>query len=139
MIFQLSQKLNSKIKVGALQTLPLAENPFADWSAHLFAVDRTQFILFSNTKSLYSIVLPGKGITNVNLFIQQALRGIKDSLEADCMDSVYDQSIAPDTETVHFAKALNRSVTGWNYELTFHATLKLSGKEHSFITKCSSA
>ena len=131
MIFRLSQKLNTKIKVGALQALPLDENPFADWSAHLFAVERTPYILVCNTKSLYSIVLLGKGITNENLFVQQALNGIRDSLEADRMKSVYDRLIAPDTGTVHFAKALNRSVTGSMNELTFHATLKLRGKEHS--------
>jgi hypothetical protein len=39
MIFRLSQKLSSKIKAGALATLPLDENPFADWSAQLFAAD----------------------------------------------------------------------------------------------------
>ena len=60
MIFRLSQKLNSKIKAGPLPALPLDENQFADWSAHLFVVDRTQYIMLSNTKSLYSAVLPGK-------------------------------------------------------------------------------
>ena len=57
MIFRLSQKLNAKIKVGALSVVPLDENPYADWSAHLFTVDRTQYIILSNTKSLYSTVL----------------------------------------------------------------------------------
>ena len=43
MIFRLSQKLNTKIKAGALRALPLHENPFADWSAHLFVAGRTQY------------------------------------------------------------------------------------------------
>ena len=64
MIFRLSQKLNAKIKAGTLPALPLDENPFADWSAGLFLVGRTQYILLSNTKSLYSTVLPGKGVTD---------------------------------------------------------------------------
>jgi hypothetical protein len=54
MIFRLSQKLNAKIKGGTLPTLPPDDNPFADWSAHLFLADRAQYILLSNTKSLYS-------------------------------------------------------------------------------------
>jgi hypothetical protein len=57
MIFRLSQKLNAKIKAGDLQTLSLDEDPFADWSAHLFLAGRTQYILLSNTKALYSTVL----------------------------------------------------------------------------------
>ncbi len=32
MILRLSQKLNAKIKAGALPAVPLDENPFADWS-----------------------------------------------------------------------------------------------------------
>ena len=72
MIFRLSQKLNTKIKAGALRALPLDDNPFADWSAHLFVADRTQYILVSNTKSLYSTVMFGKGITDDGHFIERA-------------------------------------------------------------------
>jgi hypothetical protein len=54
MIFRLSQELNTKIKTGTLATVPLDENPFADWSAALFVAGHTQYILVSNTKSLFS-------------------------------------------------------------------------------------
>src|SRR5437763_13950728 len=49
MIFRPTQKLSAKIKAGTLNTLPLDENPFADWSAHLFLAARTQYILVTNT------------------------------------------------------------------------------------------
>lgn len=62
MIFHLSQKLNAKIKAGRLVELPMDENPFADWSGHLFTIGRTQYILVSNTKSLFSTVILDKGI-----------------------------------------------------------------------------
>ncbi|QDT48902.1 hypothetical protein Pan258_29490 [Symmachiella dynata] len=42
MIIRLSQKLAKKIKADPLVTVPLDENPYADWSAHLFTADRTQ-------------------------------------------------------------------------------------------------
>ena len=73
MIFRLSHKLNTKIKAGTLDTLPLDQNPFADWSAHAFAADRTQYVIVCNTKSLYSTVMYGKGITNDGQFIERAL------------------------------------------------------------------
>jgi len=73
MIFRLSQKLNAKIKAGTLAALPLEENPFADWSAHLFAIGSTQYILLSNTKSLYSAVVPAKGIYDDGTFIERML------------------------------------------------------------------
>lgn len=77
MIFRLSQKLIDKIKAGALSALPLDENPLVDWSAQLFVADRTQHVLLSNTKSLYSMVMNGKGITNDSQFIERALTSIR--------------------------------------------------------------
>src|SRR6266478_6608336 len=112
MIIRLSQKLCTKIKAGSLKTIPLDNNPFADWSAHLFLADRTQYIILSNTKSLYSTVMFGKGITNDSHFIKRALSSIREFMEADGQASVYDRVIAPASGTIRFAKALNRSVTG---------------------------
>jgi hypothetical protein len=80
-IFRLSQKLNAKIKVGPLVALPLDVNPLLDWSAHLFLADRTQYILLSNTKSLYSTILPGKGITTDRDFTERALNSIRKTME----------------------------------------------------------
>ena len=42
----------------------------------MFVAGRTQFILVSNTKSLYSTVLHGKGITDDSRFIERAVRAI---------------------------------------------------------------
>src|ERR1700693_1190063 len=112
MIFRLSQKLSTKIKEGPLGILPLDENPFADWSAHLLVADRTQYIILSHTKSLYSTVMYGKGITNDSNFIERALSSIREFMEDDGQAFVYHRFIAPASGTVSFAKALNRSVTG---------------------------
>ena len=126
MIFRLSQKLNSKIKAGALDTVPLDDNPYADWSAHLFAVNRTQYIILSNTKSLYSCVMYGAGITNDSMFIERALSTIREFMEDDGQQFVYRKFIAPASGTVQFAKALNRSVTGSMNDLINHATYWLA-------------
>ncbi|MAX37679.1 MAG: hypothetical protein CME33_14065 [Gimesia sp.] len=80
MIFRLSQKLNQKIKTGTLEALPLHQNPFADWSCHIFPANRRQYILLSNTKSLYSCVMPAKGVTNQKQFAENALDCIRDFL-----------------------------------------------------------
>ena len=126
MIFRLSQKLNTKIKAGTLAILPLDENPFADWSAHLFIADRTQYILLSNTKSLYSTVMYGKGITNDSAFIERALSNIREFMEDDGQEFVYQRLIAPASASVRFAKALNRSVTGSMNDMTKHAAYHLA-------------
>ena len=105
MIFRLSQKLSHKIKAGTLRALPLEDNPLADWSAHLFFADRTQYILLSNTKSLYSTVMYGKGITNDSNFIEGALTSIREFMEADRKGAAYERFIASANASVRFALA----------------------------------
>jgi hypothetical protein len=95
MIFRISQKLNAKIKAGTLPTLLLDENPFADWSSHLFLAGRTQYILLSNTKGLYSTVLYGKGIVDDARFIERVLSSLRESLEDDGQEFVYQRFVAP--------------------------------------------
>ena len=126
MILRLSQKVNTKIKAGKLSEKPLDENPYADWSCHLFTADRTQYIIISNTKSLYSCVMYGKGITNDSSFIERTLSTIREFMEDDGQAFVYQRFIAPASETVSFAKALNRSVTGSMNDLIYHAKMWLT-------------
>lgn len=131
MIFRLSQKLNAKIKAGTVPVLPLDENPFADWSAHLFVADRTQYILLTNTKSLYSVVMFGKGITDESVLIDRALANLRDFMQADGQEFVYRRFIVPATGTVRFAKALDRSVTGSMNDMVKMATFCLTEEELS--------
>ena len=123
--FRPSHKLNAKIKAGPLPALPLSENPFVDWSGHLFVADRTQYILLSNTKSLYSTVLYGKGITDDRRFIERALSSLRESLEDDGQAFVYQRFIAPESSTVRFARASGRAITGSMNDLIVHATALL--------------
>src|SRR6266540_2061231 len=131
MIFRLSQKLNTKIKAGPLRALPLHQNPFADWSADLFVADRTQYILLSNTKLLYSTVMYGKGITNDSHFIERALSNIREFMEGDGQEFAYHRFIVPATASVRFAKALDRSVTGSMNDMIKHATFWLAQGDQS--------
>ena len=131
MIFRLSHKLNAKVKAGVLRALPLHENPLADWSAHLFVAGRTQYLLLSNTRSLYSTVLYGKGVTTDSHFIERALGGIREFTEADGQAFAYRRFIVPATASVRFAKALDRSVTGSMNDLIKHATYWLAEGDQS--------
>jgi hypothetical protein len=131
MIFRLSQNLATKIKAGVLRALPRHENPLADWSAHLFVAGRTQYLLLSNTRSLYCTVLYGKGVTTDSHFIERALGGIQEFMEADGLAFAYRRLIAPATASVRFAKALDRSVTGSINDLIRHATYWLAGGDQS--------
>ncbi len=121
MIFRLSQKLAKKLKAGPLDSLPLDENPYADWTAHLFTVDRTQYIILSNTKSLYSCVMFGAGITNDGIFTERALDTIREFMQDDGQQFVYAKFIAPASGSIRFAKAIDRKTTGSINELILAA------------------
>ena len=131
MILRLSQKLNTKIKAGPLPALPPDENPFADWSAHLFLADRTQYILLSNTRSLYSTVMYGKGITDDGRFIQRAMSNLREFMEHDGLEFIHRRLIAPVSGSVRFAGALDRTVTGSMNDLINHAKALLVEGESS--------
>ena len=111
--------------------MPLDENPYADWSAHLFTVARTQYIIVANTRALYSVVFYGKGITDYSEFISRALSALRAFMEDDGQSFVYQRLIAPTSGSVKFAKALDRSVTGSLNELVKFATYYLEDGETS--------
>ncbi|QDV49876.1 DUF6933 domain-containing protein [Gimesia fumaroli] len=124
MIFRLSQKLNQKIKTSKLNelaTIPLHQNPFVDWSCHLFLANRIQYIILCNTKSFYSCVMTGKGITNEKQFTKCALNCIRDYTADDANQLAFRKFIAPESEPIQFAKALNRSVTSSMNQLVVYA------------------
>lgn len=131
MIFRLSQKLNTKIKAGTLKAMPLDGNLYADWSCHLFTADRTQYIILSNTKSLYSCVMYGKGIADESSFIDRALTTIREFMQDDGQQFVHRKFVVPASGEVQFAKALNRSVAGSMNELIEQAKFLLIEKEVS--------
>jgi hypothetical protein len=129
MIFRLTQKLNKKIGAGPLPTVPLDESPWGDWSARLFTADRTQYILLSNTVSLYSVVMYGRGITHDGKFIERALSEIREFMTDDGLGLMYMNFVAPVSENIRFGKALDRSVTGSMNDLELAAKAYLADGE----------
>jgi len=121
MILRLSTKLARKLLVTPSKVLPADANPFADWSAHLFTADRTQYILVTNTASLYSAVMYGKGITNDSLLIQRTLNLLSEVMSDDGFRFLFDRLVAPSSARVALSKALNRAVTGSMNELVYQA------------------
>ena len=112
MILRVSGKLGKKIGVKPTESLPLHENPYLDWSGHLFRVHRVQHIILTNTASLYSLLFLGRGITTPKQYAKHARNEIRKFLKHDGNEAIYNKFIAPHTETVSFSKALNRSVIG---------------------------
>jgi hypothetical protein len=108
-----------------------------DWSGHLFRVRRTEYILLSNTRSLYSVLMFGKGITGRGRFIDRGLESIRETLQLDGLESAFQRFIVPAWKNVAFARALNRSVTGSMNELVYTACVWLEEEECSLVEAAS--
>jgi len=125
MIFRLTQKLAKKTGITPSQCLPLDRNPFADWSAHLFTAQRVQYVIMTNTSSLYSIVMYGRGITDDNQFIKRALSCMSEFMTDDGNEFLFRRLIAPRTGTISFSKMGDRRVLGSINDLVIQAKFHL--------------
>jgi hypothetical protein len=121
MIIRLSNTLAKKIKETDLPLLPSDPNPFADWAARLFTANRVQYILITNSTSLYSVVMYGKGVTGDNALLHGMTDMLREVTEEDGFRLLYEKQVAPQAARVSFSKALSRSVTGSMNDLVHQA------------------
>jgi len=126
MIFRLTRKLAVKLDtVDSLDNFKLDKNPFVDWTANLFTVQRVQYIIITNTSSLYSILMYGRGLNNHNDFVKGAMSTMHNFMRADDSEFIYRRFIEPGINQVMFSKALNRAVMGSMNELVADAKFHL--------------
>ncbi|MEJ2033589.1 MAG: hypothetical protein P8Y63_11240 [Deltaproteobacteria bacterium] len=112
MILRVTQKLAKKIKVAPKVTLPRDSNPFADWAAHLFTADRTQYILLTNSASLYSVIFYGRGISESDIFIDRVLSALRDFMVDAGHGPVFERCIVPAASEILLCKTGDRSLLG---------------------------
>jgi tetratricopeptide (TPR) repeat protein len=126
MIIRLTQKLAKKIKVDSTVAAPPAENPFADWTANLFTVGRTQYIILTHSASLYSAVFYGRGINESGIFIDHALTALREQMEDEGHGDIFQKHIAPLAGNIQFSKTGDRSLLGSMNELVQHSQFILA-------------
>lgn len=112
MIIRVTQKLADKLKVAPKACLPEEVNPLADWVAHLFTVQRVQYIIVTNSATLYSVVMHGRGISNEAVFYQRLQENISDFMTTEGFGDLFQLSIAPEAANIRLSKTGDRSVLG---------------------------
>ena len=114
MIIRGTQKLFKKLKIKWLEipTLDKSKNPFIDWSANFFQAGRTQYVIVSNTFSLFSVIYFGAGISDHNRFINHFFDVIRDICEDIDYSDIYSNFITPFSEHIKFSKIGDRAVNG---------------------------
>ena len=131
MILRLTQRLSKKLKITQLQIILQDGNPYADWSAHLFTAQRVHYIILTNTVSLYSMIMYGRGMSNEKNFIKGVLTYIKHFMAADGNKSIFEKYIEPLADEISFSKITDRRVMGSMNDLIFQAKVYLVECQHS--------
>ncbi len=124
MILRLPQTLNARLGGGTLAASALHANPLLDWSVRAFAAGKKEYVLLSNTRSLYSVVLDGVARETSGRFAGRVAGAVLAILETAGQLAVVGSDLAP--ESVRFAKAVDRSVTGSMNELVAYAERMLA-------------
>ena len=127
MILRLTAKLAQKIGLDPLPALPYdkGRNPLLDWHAHLFTVQRTHYILATNTASLYSLVMLGRGITMGRQFAQALSDGLQDFLTGQGYQPNAVMTLLSPVQDAIFAKTTDRRVLGSMNDLIFQSKIRL--------------
>ena len=134
MVFRLTLKLSKKIGLATLPAIPLDKNrnPLIDWSAHLFTAQRIQYIILTNTVSLYSMVMYGRGITNDKQFTRGVFSSMREFMTIDGNKVIFEKYIEPQDKEIYFSKIIDRRVTGSMNDLVFQAKVSLDMGESPF-------
>ena len=131
MILRITSKLGKKIGIDPATRLDSDPNPFIDWTADLFRAGRVQYILVTNTASLYSTLLYGNGIIDDMELSMRIVPRIIEHLQWNGFGLIAERLFAPNTGVIRFSKTLDRHVTGSMNDLIYQAKYFLSGQDLS--------
>jgi len=120
LIFRVTQKLAKKLKIAPDTALPPYDNPFLDWTANLIMVSHWQCILLTNSHCLYSVVLPGKGVSNEKAFVETSMKALYEYMMLDGCGNIFNNHISSHVGTTSFCKASDRRVLGSMNDFAFH-------------------
>lgn len=119
MIIRMTGQLAKLIGISVMNSAPLAQNPYQDWTCRLFTVsDGSSYVLSTNTASLYSALLPWAGPIESDSFRNILFGGLEQHLTLDGFRAIYTAYIEPEEMSAEIAKSLNRSVTGSMNDMT---------------------
>ena len=119
MVLRLTRKLADKLKLKALPEYDEGSD-IDEWCGHIFIADRTQYMLFTNAYSLYSVLFPGKGINNIKTFFETAIHSLTETLKKDGFEIMVGRFITDKIEIIDVYKTNNRGVLGSMNDMIAH-------------------
>ncbi len=121
MILRFTKRLADKLKIKSPQNCEYELNPFEEWYGHLFTANRIQYILFTNAYSLFSIVIPAKGILSLRDFMDLTFSSLNEELKNVGLEMIMQKYITPKTEVIDVCKTNNRGILGSMNDMIHHS------------------
>ncbi len=112
MLLRFTDKLSKKLKTGPLTKVDKDPGPYLEWYAHLFTASRTQYILTTEAKSLFTVVMYGRGVTDDGVYLKHLTSLLREHVKDTGNRLIFERVIAPKTGIVTMSKTANRSVLG---------------------------
>ena len=115
-------KLAKQLNLAPLPDSAEATNTHCDWCVRPFGVGRIQYLIFTNTASLFSFITRKKGVTNAKTLFDAFATVLEDYLRATERGGIFGQMIAPAIGECAFTRCRDRSVIGSMNDLVFQST-----------------
>ncbi|NBB90502.1 MAG: hypothetical protein GVY23_04760 [Spirochaetes bacterium] len=131
MIIRCTQKVARKIKVELPDSSP--ESTESEWYTNLFRHRGEQFLVFTESTTLLSVVVRGRGITSKQSFLRSFEAAVDDYCRNRAMASVLGAEIAFRPNEAEFHKTNNRRILGSMNDLIYSAKVQLEMHERSLL------
>lgn len=125
MVLRLTKKLADKLKLKALPEYDEG-SVIDEWYGHIFIADRTQYMLFTNAYSLYSVLFPGKGINDIKSFFETAVHSLSETLKKDGFEIMVGRFFTDKIEIIDIYKTNNRGILGSMNDMINHSKFYFS-------------
>ena len=101
MLYRLSTNAAKKLDLRRPQCTGLcAENRFCEWVVDTIILNRKHYYLVVNAYSTYGVVIPAKGLKSIEDLNERFLEALKNQLERDGINDVFEAEIKPFSEKV---------------------------------------
>lgn len=129
MIVRFTQKLCKKLNVIPEADAESKEEIFSEWYAHLFNANKDQYILFTDTLSLYSVIIPAQEITSAEILINEAFPVLNERLLLDGCPELANKVLEIRSHDFKICKTKNRKVLGSMNDMIANAKFFFAAQE----------
>lgn len=133
MILRATNKLAKKLNIKSLNKNDNKGSAFEEWYGNLFAVERKQYLIFTNAYSLFSVIMPGKGINSLEKFSDITSFWLSELLKEVNCDNLISRLVIKPNEIFDVYATNNRSVLSTMNEIVLYARMDMFGEHPPLI------